>query len=111
MRSPRIAPPLNGLVGIDGHDADGLALLAIFARDLVDQRALARTGRAGEAEQHSVAAVGKQRLQQLGGFGCPVFHGRNGAREGAQFPGTNSADKFLDVAVRAHLGPFSFTTA
>src|SRR5271157_796799 len=89
---------------IDGYDADGLPLLAVLACYLVNQRALASTGRSGEAEEHSVTAVGKERLEQLRGFGCAVFDGRNGARESAQLPCTNSADKFLDVAVRGHLG-------
>src|SRR5271157_504010 len=89
---------------IDGYDADGLPLLAIFARNLVHQRALPSARRSGEAEEHSVTAVGKERLEQLRGFGCAVFDGRNGARERTQFSCTNSADKFLGVAVRGHFG-------
>ena len=45
--------------GIDGDDADGLVLLAIGVRDLIDQRALARAGRAGEAQQQGIAAMRK----------------------------------------------------
>ena len=50
-RSPSMAPPLNGLVGIDGDDADGAAGLAPPRDETVDERALSGARRAGDADE------------------------------------------------------------
>ena len=44
---------------IDGDDANRLSLLAILARQLIDQRALARARRAGQAKQRGLPLYGK----------------------------------------------------
>ena len=49
--------------GIHGYDAGGFASFAVMARQLVHQRALAGTRRAGKAESAGVASVWKQAFQ------------------------------------------------
>ena len=84
--------------GIDRHNADGLALLAILARDLIDQRALAGPGRAGQAEQHGIAAVREKRLQQFGRFRRAVFDDRDGTCQRAGIAAAHTGNEFLDLA-------------
>ena len=87
--------------GIDGDDADGLASIAIGARDLIGQGALAGAGRAGQAEQERVPAVGKERLQQCGRFRRVVFDGGDGPRQGTNVTVAYALGKFRDVVIRS----------
>ena len=66
---------------IYGDNAHGAIVFAIEASKLIDQRALPRSRRPGQAEDARLAAVRKQRLQQLGPSRRAVLHGRNGASQ------------------------------
>ena len=76
-----------GAGGIDGDDADRRSLLAIVVCQLIDQRALARAGRAGEPEYPRLAAVRKQGLQQLRPSRRVILDGGDGARQRAGIAG------------------------
>ena len=54
---------------VDGDDSHGVVLLAIEPRQLVDQRALPRSRRAGQPDDASAPAVREQCFQQIGPSG------------------------------------------
>ena len=59
-RSPRMAPPVKGLVGIDRDDAHGVPGRAQLGGQPIDERALARAWRAGDADQVGAPGVREQ---------------------------------------------------
>ncbi len=83
--------------GIDGDDADGLILLAIVLGQLVDQRALASAGRAGESEDAGVAGLRKRGFEQIGPAGGAVLDGGDGAGEGERIAGAKAVEPGLEV--------------
>jgi hypothetical protein len=74
---------------INGHDTDRLLQFAVLTRQVVDQRALARPGSAGESDDARPAAVGKQGLEQQHRFRRAVFDGGNGPRQTAHVAGAD----------------------
>ncbi len=65
--------------GIDGDDANRAIFFSVVASQVVDQRALARAGRTGEADDASVAAVWEERLEQAGPSRGMVLNRADGA--------------------------------
>ena len=60
-RSPRTAPPVNGLVGSTAIDADRLRRRrANLGDQAIDQRALAGAGRTGDADQIGAAGAARR---------------------------------------------------
>src|SRR5262249_17966601 len=82
--------------GIDSYDADRPFPLAIFTRQLVDQRALPRSGSAGKTDQARATGMVKKRLEQLTRFPAIVLNGADGARQGAHVAGANTVDPGLE---------------
>src|SRR5580704_16404672 len=56
------------------NDADGLILAAIMAGQAIDERALARSGRTGDADQICVSCIGKNLAQNLFRFARAIFN-------------------------------------
>jgi hypothetical protein len=83
-----------GTGGVDGNDAQGAAGPAVELSQLVDQRALAGSWRAGQAEDAGAAAEGEQRLEQIGASGGAVLHRADGARQG---PGIAGAQALVEA--------------
>src|SRR5271166_3037032 len=98
----------EGTGGIDRHNANGLALLAILARNLIHQRALACSRRARETDEPRFAAIGKERLQQLRRFGPPVFNNGDGTGQSAKVSRADTIHEFLYGFARAQVDPFAF---
>src|SRR5512147_2164915 len=69
---------------INSDDSDRLALLAILARELVDQRALPCARCAGESDHAGTSGVREQGLQQVRRLRRAIFDGSNGARQGTR---------------------------
>ena len=63
-RSPRIAPPVNGLVGSTAMTPTVSPLRRAFRRQPIDERALAGAGRAGDADQIGAAGAREDRRDQ-----------------------------------------------
>ena len=61
-----------------------LSSRAVVLGELIDQRALARSGRAGEAENAGLAAVREKRLQAARRIRAAIFNGADGARKRAR---------------------------
>ena len=57
MRSPRMAPWLNGLRRVDGDDAERLAAAPQLAGERAAERALSGAGGSGEADGVRAAGV------------------------------------------------------
>ena len=66
---------------VDGDDADGLALLAVFIRELVRQRALASARRPRNAEHIGVTRMRVERLHDVDGIFRLVLDRRDGSRK------------------------------
>ena len=73
----------EGAAGVYGDDADALLPLAELAGQLGHERALARSRRAGEADDVRVAAVGMQPRQHRARFGRAVLDERDDASQRA----------------------------
>ena len=69
---------------IDGDDADGPPGGADGVGQPIDERALARAGRTGDADQIGAAGVGKQIAQQRRARGRFVFDQRDRPGDGAR---------------------------
>ena len=65
-RSPRIAPPVNGLVGSTATTPTVLPRAAQLGDQAVDERALAGAGRAGDADEVRAAGVGEDAADEVG---------------------------------------------
>ena len=65
--------------GIDRDDPDRTILFAIVLGQLIDQRALARPRRSGQAENSRVARLRKQGFQQLRPPRRSILHSGDGA--------------------------------
>ncbi len=72
-----------GAGGVDGNHSDGRLLRAIPASKPIDQRALTGARRAGHADAHRGAAIGKAAGKNLPRGRCVIFHQRNGPRQRA----------------------------
>ena len=75
-RSPRTAPPVNGLVGSTAMMPTAFPSLR-FRRQPIDERALAGTGRAGHADELGAPRLREDCLHQLGAGGAVVFDERD----------------------------------
>src|SRR5690242_214705 len=78
---------------IYGDDPDRLLLLAILARELINQRALAGAWRTGESDHGRVATVGEERLHQANRLRGVIFNCANGASESTNIAAANTFDK------------------
>ena len=85
-------PARVGARGIDSNDANGAAFLAVVARELVHQRALARARRAGESKDSRMSAMGKERLEQFRPSRGAVFDRADGTGQRASIAGANLID-------------------
>ena len=65
----------------------GFRSAPILARELIDQRAFAGSGGAGESDDAGVAGVRKKSFEQIGPSGRVVLDGGDGAGEGAGIAG------------------------
>jgi hypothetical protein len=72
-------------------------VFAIETSKLIDQRALPRPRRPGQAEDERLATVRKYRLQQLGPSWGAILHGRNGSGKRSDVAGTELVNPCLDV--------------
>ena len=79
-----MAPPETRLTGIHGDDGHGLAALAQGARQGVHQRAFARAGRPGDADDARGPGERPQILQRLECQGDAVLDAGGRACEGAR---------------------------
>ena len=77
-----------GAGGIDGDDGDGAILLAIKAGELIDQRALPRARRTGQADDPSFACVWEDCFEQIGPARRAILNARNSAGQRAGVAGT-----------------------
>jgi hypothetical protein len=82
-------PARIGARRIDGNDADGTIFLAIVARELVHQRALARARRAGESQDPRMSAMGEERLEQFRSSRGAVFDRADGTGQRTRIAGAN----------------------
>ena len=71
----------KGACRVDGDDAYGLALLAVFVRELVRQRALAGARRPRDAEHIGMSRVRVERLHDVDGILRLVLDRRDGSRK------------------------------
>ena len=78
-RSPRIAPPVNGLVGSTAITPTVSLGVPGFGREPIDERALAGAGRPGDANEIGPAGVRKDVADQAGRGGGLVLDQRDGA--------------------------------
>ena len=92
--------PGVGTGWIHSDDPYRALMLAIEAGQLIDQRALPCSRRAGQAEHTRLAAVRKQSLQQIGPSGRAILHGRDGTSQGAHIPGAKLRNPWLDGLVQ-----------
>jgi len=81
---------------IDRDDADGAFFLAIVAGQLIDQRALTRTRRAGEPENSRMPAVRKESLEQYGPARRAILDRADGTGQSAQIAGAKLVNPLLD---------------
>ena len=88
-----------GTRGIDGNNPYGVILLSIELCNLIDQRALTRPRRSGQANYARRARVREQGLQQSGPSRVPILDGSNGAGQCSSIAGTQSRDRHVVVAV------------
>ena len=72
---------------VDGDDADGLIFFAIVLGELIDQRALPCSGRAGQTDDARVAGVREESLEQVGAAGLAILDDGDGAGQGARVAG------------------------
>jgi len=68
---------------IDCNDAYGLILFAIVLGKLIDQRAFARSRRAGYAEDSRLAGMREESFKKISPARCAILHDRNRASQGA----------------------------
>ena len=80
---------------VDRDDADGLIFLAIVLGQLIDQRALARSGSASQTDDPRLARMRKERLEQIRPAGSAVLDGRDGASQRAGVAGAEASDLWL----------------
>src|ERR1019366_8705871 len=73
---------------------------AIVLRQLIDQRALARSWGAGQTDDSCLARIRKERLEQLRPTCRAVLGRRYGASQRAGVAGTELADRSLDVLIQ-----------
>src|SRR5271157_6246451 len=85
---------------VNRDDADGLIFLAIVLGKLIDQRALARAGSAGQTDDSRLARMREERLEQLRPAGSAVLDGGDGARQGAGVAGAKSTNPCIGVLVQ-----------
>ena len=74
---------------IDRDNADGPVFLAIEARKLIDECALARAWRPGESKDPRMSAVREERFKQFGPARCSVLDRADGTGQGARIAGAN----------------------
>src|SRR5712664_3623112 len=91
IRSPRIAPPVNGLLG-----STAIIPPPVGRRQAVHQRALSRSRRAGNPGQVALSGVRENAAQDLFRFGMMILNcgdragdGADVAREDLFDPGVN----------------------
>ena len=77
---------------IDGDDAHGAILPAINAGELIDERALACSGRASQAEDAGFAGMREESLEKIGPSWGAVLDGRDGSCQGAGIAGPKRVD-------------------
>ena len=87
--------------GVNSYDADCLVLPAIFAGQLVNQRALACPRSPGDADHPRLATVREERFQQIKGFRRAIFNGADGARQGTHFASADALHPILDCELIA----------
>ena len=86
----------EGAGGIDGDDADGFAGFPKSAGQAIDQRALAGSGSAGDADAEGAAGMRETGGEQGGRFRGIVFDQRDGAGESAGVAGAEPVDQVAD---------------
>ncbi len=92
-----------GAGGVDGNHSDGRLLRAVSASEPIDQRALTGAGRAGDADAHRGAAIGKAAGKNLPRGWRVIFHQRNCPRQRAYVSLAHAPDQLHDVtAVDLH---------
>ena len=84
--------------GIDGDDSDGAVFFAIVLRQLVDQRALARARRAGQADGSCASGMRKERFEQIDPARRVVLNRRDRTGERTGIAGTELVKGNLDVS-------------
>ena len=89
MRSPRIAPPVYGLVGSTAMMPTCFAFAPQFVDQSIHQRALARARRAGDADHRGASGVRKELLEQRVSGGPAILDRRCGTGERARIAGEN----------------------
>ena len=86
-RSPSMAPPLNGLVGSTASTPTDVAGLAPPRDEAVDQRALARARRAGDADEKRASRSREQLAHERGPLIGVVLDERDAACNAARIAG------------------------
>ena len=89
-----------GAGGIDRDNPDGVILLAIMFRELIDQRALARPRRSGQADHLCLAGKWEQRFEQLRGSRSAVFDGRDRSRQRQRLTRAETFDLRLGILLQ-----------
>ena len=91
----------KGAGRVDGHHSDGRLMGAIAASQPIDQGALARAGRAGDADAHRGAAIGEAAGKNPPCRGRVILHQRNRPRQRAYISLEQTPDQLHHVAAVA----------
>jgi len=83
MRSPRIAPPVNGLDGSTATIATRSRVFRVLGREPRHEGALATTRRTGDADDARLSRVGVERPQDVGAPGLVILDDRQEPRDAA----------------------------
>src|SRR5438046_615407 len=70
-----------GAGGIDGNDSHAVVFFSEFLRQLINQRALARARRSGDAYSLGLTRVGKEFFEQINPLGSVILDDGDGASE------------------------------
>src|SRR5258705_4681680 len=92
----------NGAAGVgtgrvDGDDAQRLFLFSIEARELIDERALPRSRRAGKTQYAGLAAEREKSFQQFGRLRAADFDNADGTNPDSRVAGAQALYPGLDM--------------
>src|SRR5579859_1806256 len=87
--------------GVDGDNSHTVTLLAIKARQVIDQRALPCSRGPRQADHAGPASVREERLEQIGPSGSAILNHGDNARQSPDISGAERTDQGLDVAIRS----------